>query len=60
MKLDCLLDPSAGSKTVFHFSKADFDGQRKHFPNYNDWTLLIDMDMDESWNLTKQIESTMV
>ena len=31
IQLDCLLDHSVYVKTVFEFSKADFDGLRDHF-----------------------------
>ena len=37
--------------TVFDFSKADFDGLRDHFSNYNDWAVLINLDINEGWNL---------
>ena len=40
-------------KTVFDFPKADFDELRDHFSNYNDWTLLINLDINEGWNLIK-------
>ena len=40
-------------KTVFDFSKADFDGLRDHFSNYDYWTLLINLDINEGWNLIK-------
>ena len=53
MQLDCLFDRSICLKTVFGFSKADFDGLRGHFSNYNDWTLLINLDINEGWNLIK-------
>ena len=45
MQLDCLYDSSTSSKAVFDFSKADFDGPREKNSSYNDWTLLIDMDI---------------
>ena len=51
MHLDCLFDLSTSTKTVFDFSKADFDGLRDHSPKYNDWTLLIDLDINEGRNL---------
>ena len=51
--LDCLFDRSICFKTVFDFSKAHFDGLRDHFSNYNDWTLLINLDINEGWNLIK-------
>ena len=41
IQLDCLFDRSICLKTVFGFSKADFDGLRDHYSNYNDWALLI-------------------
>ena len=53
MQLDCLFDHSICSKTVFDFNMADFDGLRDHFSNYDDWTLLINMDINEGWNLIK-------
>ena len=53
IQLDCLFDRSICLKTVFDFSKADFDGLRDHFSNYNDWTLLINLDINECWNLIK-------
>ena len=46
IQFDRLLDTSTSSKTFIDFSMADFDGQREHFSNYNDWTLLINMDID--------------
>ena len=49
MQLDCLFDRSICFKTVFDFSKANFDGLRDYFSNYDDWTLLI----NEGWNLIK-------
>ena len=33
----------------------DFHGLKGNFSTYNDWTLLIDMDVNESWNLIKNI-----
>ena len=53
IQLDCLFDRSICLKTVFDFSKADLDGLRDHFSNYNDWTLLIKLDINEGWNLIK-------
>ena len=53
IQLDCLFDRSICPKTVFDFSKADFYGLRDHFSNYNDWTLLINLDINEGWNLIK-------
>ena len=53
IELDYLFDCSICPKTVFDFSKADFDGLRDHFSNYNDWTLLINLDINEGWNLIK-------
>ena len=32
---------------------ADFDGLRDRFSNYDDWTLLINMDINVGWNLIK-------
>ena len=54
IQLDCLFDRSICPKTVFDFSKADFDGLWDHFSNYNDWTLLINLDINEGWNLIKK------
>ena len=48
MQIDCLVDLSTSCKTVFDFSKANLDGLRDHFSNYNDWTLQIDLDINES------------
>ena len=53
IQLDCLFDHSICLKTFLNFSKADFDGLRDHFSNYNDWTLLINLDINEGWNLIK-------
>ena len=53
MQLDYLFDRSTCFETVFDFSKADFDGLRDHFSNNNDWTLLINLGINESWNLIK-------
>ena len=53
IQLDCLFDHSICFKTVFDFSKADFDGLRYHFSNYDDWTLLINLDINEGWSLIK-------
>ena len=53
IQLDCLLDRSISSKTIFDFCKADFDGLRDHFFNYKSWTLLINFDFNEGWNLIK-------
>ena len=39
--------------SIFDFSKAGFDGLRDHFSNYYDWALLINMDINEGWNLIK-------
>ena len=50
MLLFCSFDLGTGSRTVFHFSTADFDGLRDHFSKYDDWTLLIDLDINEDWN----------
>ena len=57
MQLDCLFDCSF--KTILDLSKVDFDGLRDHFSNYNDWALLIDMNINEGLNLIK-IEFLMV
>ena len=54
IQLDYLFDRSICFKTVFDFSKADFDGLRDHFSIYNDWTLLINLDINEGWNLIKK------
>ena len=51
IQLDCLFDRSICFKIVFDFSKADFDELRDNFSNYNDWTLLINLDINEGWNL---------
>ena len=53
MQLDCLFDRSICLKIFFDFSKADFDGLRDHFSNYNDWTLLINLDINEGCNVIK-------
>ena len=53
IQLDFLFDRSICFKTVVDFSKADFDGLRDHFSNYNDWALLINLDINEGWNLIK-------
>ena len=53
IQLDCLFDRSICFKTVFDFFKADFDGLRGHLSNYNDWTLLINLDNNEGWNMIK-------
>ena len=53
MQLDYLFDHSICSKTVFDLSMADFDGLSDRFSNYDDWTLLINMDINEGWNLIK-------
>ena len=50
MQLDCLFDYSICFNTVFDFNKADFNGLRDHFSNYDDWTLLINLDINEGWN----------
>ena len=42
IQLDCSYDRSICLKTVFDFSKANFDGLRDHFSNYDDWTLMKD------------------
>ena len=60
IQLDCLLDHNICFKTVFDSSKADFDGLRDHFSNYNDWTLLINLDIKKGWNLIKKTELAMV
>ena len=52
-QLYCLFDCTTSSKTVLDFSKAGFDGLTDHFSNCYDWTLLIDMDINKSWNLIK-------
>ena len=57
MHLSCLFDLSTCSKTVFDFSKADFYGLRDHFSKYNDWTLLIDLDINEGLKLIKKQHS---
>ena len=41
--IDCLFDLSTCSKTVSDISKADF-----HSSNYDNWTLLLDMNLNES------------
>ena len=51
MQLDCLFGCSISFITVIDFSKADFDGLKDHFSNHNDWTLLINLDINEGWNL---------
>ena len=56
MQIYCLLDTGTCSQTVFIFSKAEFHGQREYFSFYDDWTLLIDMDIAESLNLIKKTE----
>ena len=53
IQLDCLFHCSICLKTVFDFPKADFDGLRDHFSNYNDWKLLSNLDINEGWNLIK-------
>ena len=53
IKLDCLFDRSICPRTVFDFSKDDFDGLRDHLSSYNDWTLLINVGINEGWNLMK-------
>ena len=60
IQLDCLFDHSTCFKTVFYFSSADFDELRDHFSNYNDWTLLINLDINKGWNLIKKTEYAMV
>ena len=45
MELDCLFDLSTSSKKFF---KADFHELRVYVSNYNDWTLLIDMNINGS------------
>ena len=54
MHFDCLFDSSISFETVFDFSKVDFDGLRDHFSNYDDWTLQINLDNNEGWNLIKK------
>ena len=46
MQLDCVFDLSTSSKIVFDFSKADFDELMNHFSNYDDWTMLIDLNIN--------------
>ena len=60
IQLDCLFDRSICFQTVFDFSKADFDGLRDHFSNNNYWALLINLDINEGWNLIKKKEFVMV
>ena len=47
MQLDCLFDLCISFKTILDFSKADFDGLRDNFSNYNNWTLLINLNINE-------------
>ena len=54
IQLGYLFDRSMCLKTVFDFSKIDLNGLRDHFSNYNDWTLLINLDINEGWNLIKK------